>query len=89
MNKIKKDWKKKAHERYQNLSKEDKGKKWQNGRERYKNISEDEKQKLAEYREVLRNEEKWLIIVIRNYYYLKSNYLPSSFDEECKEVSKL
>ena len=41
---------KKAHERYQNLSKEKKRKKQQYGRERYKNVSEDEKQKLVEYR---------------------------------------
>ena len=48
--KIKKDYKKKACERYQNLSKEEKEKKWQYGRESYKNLSEDEKQKFAEYR---------------------------------------
>ena len=32
---------------------------------------------------------KCLIIVIRNYYYLKSNYLARSFDEEYKDVLKL
>ena len=44
---MKKDCKK-ARERYQNLSKEEK--KRQYGRERYKNLSEDEKEKLVEYR---------------------------------------
>ena len=44
-----------AHERYQNLSKEEKEKKkQQNGRECYKNLSEDEKQKLVEYRKKYR-----------------------------------
>ena len=42
--------KKKACKKYQNLSKEEKEKKWQYGHEWYKNFSEDEKQKLAEYR---------------------------------------
>ena len=41
---------KKAHKRYQNLSKEKKRKKQQYDCERYKNLSEDEKQKLVEYR---------------------------------------
>ena len=42
---------KKAHERYQNLSKEEKEKRQQQyGCERYKNLSKDEKQKVAEYR---------------------------------------
>ena len=41
---------KKAHERYQSLSKEEKEKKPQYGRERYKNLPEDERQKLVEYR---------------------------------------
>ena len=35
--------KKKACERYQNLSKEEKEEIWQYGRERYKNLSADEK----------------------------------------------
>ena len=35
--------KEKACERYQNLSKEEKGKKQQHGHECYKNLSEDEK----------------------------------------------
>ena len=48
--KIKKDYLKKSRKRYQNLSKEEKEKKWQYGRERCKNLSEDEKQKLVEYR---------------------------------------
>ena len=41
---------KKACKKYQNLSKEEKEKKWQYGHEWYKNFSEDEKQKLVEYR---------------------------------------
>ena len=41
---------KKARERYQNLSKEKKEKKRQYARERYRNLPEDEKQKLVEYR---------------------------------------
>ena len=41
---------KKACERYQSLSKEEKVKKRQYGRERYKNLPADEKQKLVEYR---------------------------------------
>ena len=45
---------KKALERYQNLSKEEKNKKRQYGRERYKNLSEEEKQKLAEYKKIYR-----------------------------------
>ena len=35
---------KKARERHQNLSKEEKEKRYQYGRERYKNLSENEKQ---------------------------------------------
>ena len=42
--KIKKDYKK-TFKRYQNLSKEEKEKKWQYGHERYRNLSEHEKQK--------------------------------------------
>ena len=38
---------KKACKRYQSLSKEEKGKKWQCGRERYKNLPEEEKLKLV------------------------------------------
>ena len=41
---------KKAHKRYQNLSKEEKEKKRQCGRERYKNLSGNEKNKLFECR---------------------------------------
>ena len=41
---------KKAHEGYQNRSKQVKGRKRQCSRERYKNLSEDEKNKLVEYR---------------------------------------
>ena len=48
--------KKKARERYQNLSKEEKDKKCQYGREWYKNLTEDEKQELVEYR---KNIVKW------------------------------
>ena len=44
--KIKKDYKRKACERYQNLSKEEKERKQQYGHESYKNLSEDEKQSL-------------------------------------------
>ena len=57
MKKIKKDYKK-ARERYQNLSKEGKEKKWQYGRKRYKNLSEDEKSKLVGYRKnIIKREE--------------------------------
>ena len=42
--------KKRARERYQNLSKKEKEKQKQYGRERYKNLLEDEKQKFVEYR---------------------------------------
>ena len=41
---------KKAHERYQNLSKDKKVTKQQYGRESYKNLSEDEKQKVFDYK---------------------------------------
>ena len=41
---------KRARERYQNLSKEDKEKKQQYGRESYKKFSADGKSKLVEYR---------------------------------------
>ena len=62
-----KDYKKKTRERYQNLSKEENGKKRQYGCERYKNLSEDEKQKPVEYR--------------KNYYRMrKSNDSESSFE---------
>ena len=40
--KNKESLKKKTHERYQNLSKKEKGKKRQYGRERYTNLSEDQ-----------------------------------------------
>ena len=43
----------KTHERYQNLSKEEKVKKRQYDRERYKNLSENEKQKLVEYKKII------------------------------------
>ena len=36
---------KKSHERYKNLSEEEKNKKSEYGRERYKNLSEDKKNK--------------------------------------------
>ena len=42
--------KKKARERCQDLSEEEKNKKRQYGRERYKNLPKDEKQRLVEYR---------------------------------------
>ena len=41
---------KKARERYQSFSKEEKEKKQQYGYERYKSLPEDEKQKIVEYR---------------------------------------
>ena len=41
---------KKAPERHQNLSKDEKEKRWQHGRKHYKDLLEDEKQKLVEYR---------------------------------------
>ena len=49
---MKKNYKKNACERYQNLSKEEQEKKQQYGRKRYKNLSEDEKQKLVEYKKI-------------------------------------
>ena len=51
---------KKACERYQNLSKNEKENKRQYDRERYKNLSEDEKQKLVEYRKNIIEREKTL-----------------------------
>ena len=50
---------KKACEKYQNLSKEEKEKKYQHDCERYKNLSEDEKIKLFEYRKKYFNLEKY------------------------------
>ena len=44
--KNKESLKKKTHERYQNLSKKEKGKKQQYGRERYRNLSEDQNKSL-------------------------------------------
>ena len=44
--KITEDYKKKACERYQNLSREEKQNKQQHFHERYKTLSQDEKQKL-------------------------------------------
>ena len=41
---------KKARERYQSFSKEEKEKKQQYGYERYKSLPEDEKQRIVEYR---------------------------------------
>ena len=49
--------------------------------ERYKNLPEDEKQKLAEYRKKYKMK-KSLIIIITNYFGLRSNDLENSFDEE-------
>ena len=46
----KKKMQKKAHKRYQNLSKEEKEKKRQHVLEGYKYLSKDKKQKLVEYR---------------------------------------
>ena len=53
---IKKGYKK-ASERYQNLSKEETGKR-KYGHERYKNLSEDEKRTLFGYRKKYHNVEK-------------------------------
>ena len=47
---MKKDYKKKACERDQYLSKEGQEKNWQYAHERHKNLSEDEKQKPSRYR---------------------------------------
>ena len=55
---------KKARERYQNLSKEEKEKKPQYGHKRYKNLSEDEKNRLVEYR---KNIIKWEKALYYNY----------------------
>ena len=81
--KIKKDYKKKACERYKNLSKEEKEKKRQYGCERYKNLSEDEKQKLVEYRKKYYRMRKIVFIILKN------NDLKSSFHEEYDNVLKL
>ena len=48
--KYKKGLKKKARERYQNLSEDEKTKKQKYSHERYKNFPEDKKQSLVEYR---------------------------------------
>ena len=58
---------KEACERYQNLSKEEKGKRRQYGHERYRNFWENGKQKPVECRNILWNAKKLFIIVIRNY----------------------
>ena len=52
---------KKAREKYQNLSKEEKEKKRQYGRERYKNLSEDEN--------------KSLLSIDKKYYRMRKNVL--------------
>ena len=52
MNKIKKDYKN-CSWKISKSFKEEKEKKWQNGREGYKNLSEDEKNKLGEYKKML------------------------------------
>ena len=59
--KIKKDYKKKARERSQNLSKVEKEKKQQDGPDHYKNFSKSGKQKLVQYR--------------KNYYRMRKNAL--------------
>ena len=56
---------KKAHKRYQNISKEEKAKKWQYGGGHYKNLSEDEKQNLIEYRKRCYRMRTNFIIIIR------------------------
>ena len=57
---------KEAHERYQNLSEEEKYKKLQNARERYKNLCEEEKEKKHQcgrkrYKNLLENEKQRLV----------------------------
>ena len=59
----KKDYKK-TRERYQNLFKEEKEKKWQYGREYYKNLSYKKK--------VLWTEKKRFVIIIRKYFNLEN-----------------
>ena len=55
----------------------------QDGHEWYKNLPEDKKQKLVEYRKkYYKIGTKRLIIIIRNYYFWKSNDLKKSFDGE-------
>ena len=64
--KIKKVYKEKACEIYQNLSKKEKEKKQQYGRERYRNVSENEEQNLLSMEKILQNENKRFFIIIRN-----------------------
>ena len=51
--------------RYQNLSKEEREKKWQYGHELYKNLPEDAKRKLVEYRK--NTEKNRFVIIMRKY----------------------
>ena len=68
----KKNFKKKACEKYQNLSKDVREKKRQYGRESYKmKIANVEKQKLVEYRKkYYRMRKKHFIIIIKKYFNL-------------------
>ena len=52
----------KAHEGYQNLSKEEKEEKQQYGRECHKNLSQDEKQKFFGYSKTYCNYKKSILI---------------------------
>ena len=84
----------KACERYQSLSEEEKEKEPQYGRERYRNIPEDEKQSLLsiakKYQKMRKNEKKRLIIVNHKKLFsfkkstsiLKNNDLENYFDED-------
>ena len=87
MKKIKKDYEK-AHETYQNFSKEEKEKKWHYGRKRYKNLSEDGKSKLVGYRKNIIKREKTLCYNYKKVLFLKNNDLKSYFDEQYKDILK-
>ena len=66
---------KKAHKSYQNLSKEEKEKKWQYGCKSNKNLSEDEIIKLAEYRKNIIESGKmpyYNYKILRNYFNLEN-----------------
>ena len=60
-------------ERYQSLPKAEKDKtKQQYDHERCKTLPEDEKQELTEYKSILQNEKKPVIIIIKTYFYLEN-----------------
>ena len=61
---------KKARDRYQSFSKEEKKKKWQYGCERQKNSSEEKKNKrMLSIEKKLQNEKKRFIIITKKYYF--------------------